>query len=155
MSFSDLVLEFHKKQSYAIDADLKSSSDSNFDGPLMTVGLALRNLTDSVKEPGKLASGRLNDHRLYRLWLMLEELSEGAIAMAKSDPVEFADFLADMLYIVIGTAITYGIPIEDVFKEVHRSNMTKGHASKDHPNYKGIGYSKPDIASILERKDQL
>lgn len=33
--------------------------------------------------------------------------------------------LADLLYVVYGTADVYGIPIDDVFREVHESNMSK------------------------------
>lgn len=33
--------------------------------------------------------------------------------------------LADLLYVVYGTAEELGIPLEEVFKEVHQSNMSK------------------------------
>lgn len=33
--------------------------------------------------------------------------------------------LADLMYVTIGTAVTFGLPLEEVFREVHRSNMTK------------------------------
>jgi len=33
--------------------------------------------------------------------------------------------LADLLYVVYGTAVTFGLPLEEVFEEVHRSNMSK------------------------------
>lgn len=33
--------------------------------------------------------------------------------------------LADMLYVIYGTAVSFGLPLEEGFKEVHRSNMSK------------------------------
>ncbi len=39
--------------------------------------------------------------------------------------VELADALADSLYVIFGTCISMGTPIDRVFTEVHRSNMTK------------------------------
>ncbi len=33
--------------------------------------------------------------------------------------------LADILYVVWGTAISFGLPLEEVFKRVHESNMSK------------------------------
>ena len=33
--------------------------------------------------------------------------------------------LADLVYVTIGTAVTFGLPLEEVFAEVHRSNMSK------------------------------
>lgn len=38
---------------------------------------------------------------------------------------ELAKELADLLYVVYGTAEEFGIPLEKVFKEVHHSNMSK------------------------------
>ncbi len=45
--------------------------------------------------------------------------------LKNNDIVEIADALTDMLYIIHGTAISYGIPIDECFAEVHRSNMSK------------------------------
>jgi len=41
--------------------------------------------------------------------------------------VEIADALTDLLYVLLGTFISHGLQdaAEDLFAEVHRSNMTK------------------------------
>jgi predicted HAD superfamily Cof-like phosphohydrolase len=60
-----------------------------------------------------------------RIKLIEEEWRETKKAMEDQDIVEIADGLADLLYVVFGTAVAYGIPIDEVFREVHRSNMSK------------------------------
>lgn len=41
------------------------------------------------------------------------------------DITKVAKELADLLYVTYGFAATLGIPIDKVFEEVHKSNMTK------------------------------
>ena len=86
-----------------------------------------------------------------RLRLIDEELNELRGAIVERDLVEIADALADTLYVVFGTASAYGIPIADVFLEVHRSNLTKPllYYQPGGKVQKG-NYSKPDVAGIIE-----
>lgn len=65
------------------------------------------------------------DPRNLRARLMLEELGETLIALRDGNRVELADGLADLVYVTVGTAITFGIPFNEVWREVHRSNMAK------------------------------
>lgn len=60
-----------------------------------------------------------------RCRLIAEEGEELFEAMYRNDILGVADGLADLLYVVFGCALAYGIPIGEVFDEVHRSNMTK------------------------------
>lgn len=46
-------------------------------------------------------------------------------AMDTTDLEEIAKELCDLIYVVIGTALAYGIDLDRAFCEVHRSNMTK------------------------------
>jgi len=53
-------------------------------------------------------------------------------------------------------AAAWGFPLEDLYREVHASNMTKapnpdGGVSKYGPSGKGPGYRPPDIAGVLRR----
>ena len=87
--------------------------------------------------------------------LMREELDEVCAAINRDDLVEVADGLADLLYVVYGTALTFGIDLDAVVREVHRSNMTKL-GSDGHPIYrsdgkvmKGPGFELPRIAEVL------
>ena len=60
-----------------------------------------------------------------RINLINEEAKEFEEASREGDIVGVADALADLLYVVYGAAVTYGIDMDPVFREVHRSNMTK------------------------------
>jgi len=91
----------------------------------------------------------------FRTTLIDEEFHELLNAVDKEDIVETADALADLVYVIYGTAITFGINLDVVFEEVHRSNMTKERSgdysdpNKPHKVIKGLNYSPPDIAKIL------
>lgn len=93
---------------------------------------------------------------LLRLRLMLEELGELSCAMHENNLLEVADGLADLLYVVYGTAVTYGIDLEPIINEVHASNMTKQAVVIElgekygTQNPKGPGYQKPNIQARLE-----
>lgn len=67
------------------------------------------------------------------------------------DIVAAADALADSRYVGDGTAVEWGIPLEECVAEVHRSNMTKdvGEKRGDGKIRKGESYSPPDLASVL------
>jgi predicted HAD superfamily Cof-like phosphohydrolase len=99
--------------------------------------------------------GKRNELRFN---LMKEENEEYLEAANNNDLVEVADALGDMLYILCGTIIEHGMQekIEEVFKEIQRSNMSKlGEDGKpiyreDGKVLKGPNYFKPNIAAILE-----
>ncbi len=66
--------------------------------------------------------------RIFRIRLIDEELGELANALYEDggNLVEAADAIADLLYVVLGTATALGIHnIAEIFEEVHQSNMTK------------------------------
>ena len=67
------------------------------------------------------------------------------------DKAKVAKELADLLYVVYGTAATFGIDIDRVFDEVHKSNMSKlGEDGKpvyreDGKVLKGPNYTPPNL----------
>jgi predicted HAD superfamily Cof-like phosphohydrolase len=89
--------------------------------------------------------------RALRERLIHEEFEELKEAMAKDDLVGIAKEMADLLYVVYGTAVSYGIDMEPVFREVHRSNMTKvgGYKREDGKWVKPATYSPATIEPIL------
>ena len=89
--------------------------------------------------------------RILRSNLIAEELAELNAALMASDIVEVADALGDLLYVVYGAAVSFGIDLEPVFDEIHRSNLTKdggGHRG-DGKVVKGPDYEAPRLKEIL------
>jgi predicted HAD superfamily Cof-like phosphohydrolase len=91
-----------------------------------------------------------------RIALLEEEVGEFIDAVADSDLVGIADALGDIVCVVYGTAVTYGIDLDRVVSEVHRSNMSKLDASgqplirEDGKVIKSDQYFRPDIAGVLK-----
>ncbi len=89
--------------------------------------------------------------------LITEELWEYYEACKAGDIVAIADALADLAYVVIGTAVTHGLTrFDEIFSEVHRANMRKlGPDGKpiyrpDGKVMKGDNYSPPDLAALVK-----
>lgn len=61
----------------------------------------------------------------FRVGLIEEELKELKVALAAKDMVEVADALADLMYVTIGTAVEMGIPLQDVWEAVQKTNIEK------------------------------
>jgi predicted HAD superfamily Cof-like phosphohydrolase len=91
------------------------------------------------------------DTRALRVRLIQEEFDELKDALAQGDVTATAKELADLLYVVYGTAVSCGIDMEPVFREVHRSNMSKvgGHKRADGKWVKPPHYSPAVIQPIL------
>lgn len=66
-----------------------------------------------------------------------------------------ADALADLIYVLVGTALELGIPLDRVWAEVHASNMTKSadHTRADGKILKGPNYRPPDIHKAIWGSD--
>lgn len=95
--------------------------------------------------------------RALRMKLLAEEMYEYTVAENGNDLVEIADALADIIYIACGTAVSYGIPLDKVFDEVHRSNMAKLVDGKpiyraDGKVMKPEGWQPPNIEQFLDLK---
>ena len=108
---------------------------------------------DAPKEPTLI----LPKESELRFNLMKEENEEYIEACDLNDIVEIADALGDQLYILCGTILKHGMQykIEQVFNEIHRSNMSKLDLNgqpifrSDGKILKGKDYFKPDFTKIL------
>jgi predicted HAD superfamily Cof-like phosphohydrolase len=93
-----------------------------------------------------------------RIDLITEETQELAQALSDNDVVEVADALADLLYVVYGAAHTFGIDIQPIFDEVHRSNMAKVGADgkvirrSDGKILKPEGWTPPNVKGEIEKQ---
>lgn len=97
-----------------------------------------------------------DDIQRLRLDLIEEELDELHYAIDNKDMVEIADALGDLLYVVYGAGHAFGIDLDECFKEIHASNMSKlgpdGKPIKreDGKVLKPDTYFPPDLKNILE-----
>lgn len=132
---SDLVLEFHLKYGHYRHIGKGFPDDDVIDFRRRLIKEEAREFADECY----LIKGarRINPEKLA-----LNEIYHKA-ALAKE--------LADLEYVIHGAAITFDIPLDKVFREVHSSNMTKS-TKKDRygKTVKGDDYRAPDIVSILK-----
>ncbi len=143
-----MVADFHEKFGFPI---AKNLCDENADTFPRGFGVGLLYMAEGLI-PLATKYGDRHDERMRRAQLMCEELAETLIALDNRDPFELADALTDLLYVVLGTAITYGIPVDKCFEEVQRSNMSKTRLPGD-PRMKtkdpALGYFAPDLKRVL------
>ena len=90
-----------------------------------------------------------------RLDLIEEELDELQYGIDNQDMVEVADTLTDLLYVVYGAGHAFGIDLDDCFKEVHKSNLSKLGPDfrpikrEDGKVLKPDTYFPPDLKTVL------
>ena len=90
--------------------------------------------------------------------LAIEELQEYKNACQQGNLIEVADALGDQLYVLIGTILRHGMQdiIEEVFNEIHSSNMSKLDEDgkpvirEDGKILKGKNYFKPNLKKIFD-----
>ncbi len=69
---------------------------------------------------------KLSDTELkLRIDLIAEEFDELQAALVAEDIVEVADAIGDLLYVIYGAAATFGMDAQQIFSEIHSSNMSK------------------------------
>lgn len=86
-----------------------------------------------------------------RMRLMQEELDELHTAMLYRNLPEIADAIGDLLYVVLGTAVSHGIEMTPIFESIHRANMAKvgGGKRPDGKMLKPAGWVAPDHREAL------
>ncbi len=93
--------------------------------------------------------------------LIKEEFLELHTSFQNFDVVEVADACADLIWVIEGLAHTMGIPIQQVWNEVARSNHSKVSESgkvlkrSDGKILKPDTYSPPDIKTVLENSKNI
>ena len=86
---------------------------------------------------------------------LAEEMGELFRATNQGDLPGVADALADLVYVALGAALELGVPFDEVFDEVHRSNMRKERRDGGGGHKLGIGkpegWRPPDVRGVLAR----
>lgn len=134
-----MVRQFHKKFGHY------SPTQPSLDIPMEVKFLRYRLIKEEI------------DETFVAMGFFFNEEGELSFDAEKQNLQEIADGIADSIYVLIGTAISYGIPIDRIFREVHRSNMTKTAIKVENPGEKygtktpkGPNFLPPDIKGILE-----
>ncbi len=121
---------------------------SNFE----SVKKFMKTFGQEVKEKAEFPSDKITS---LRFELIKEELEEFKFAIEKKDIKEVADALTDILYVTYGAGHAFGINLDECFKEVQNSNMSKlGEDGKPIYNekgkvMKGPNYFKPDLKKFV------
>ena len=79
--------------------------------------------------------------------LISEEAKEVTTAMKEGSLDKIARELVDLVYVTIGTAISYGINLAPIWDVIHESNMAKDPALKNEDGkvHKPKGWGEPDV----------
>ena|SRR5438034_4513056 len=91
-----------------------------------------------------------------RIALLQEEEQELEKAIHSDNLVGICDALGDLLYVIYGTCVSFGIDIEPFFAEIHRANMSKGDptviVAPDGKIIRAKNYSPPNLFPILKQQ---
>jgi predicted HAD superfamily Cof-like phosphohydrolase len=89
-----------------------------------------------------------------RAELIREEARETVDAIEAGDLVGAIDGMCDLLCVVYGTALEFGIDLAPFWDEVHRTNMAKagGPVRADGKILKPAGWVRPDLDRILREQ---
>lgn len=144
-----LVREFHRKHDFAVNESMKTQ-------PSPTMHATVRVMSDESDAQLELFKSTGNMVNL-RAHLILEEVAETLAALDLCDDQMLLDGLADSVYVLAGTAVAFGLPLDEALLEVHRSNMTKASArereaapeSDPRLRNKGPNYVPPRIGGVL------
>ena len=144
----NLVREFHCKIGETVtDSPMLLQHDAKVDGD---VARSLRQIVELFNRSD------ISRTQLTRRTLMAsEELAVWIEAHIAGNIVEAADAIGDRLYVLLGDALSTGLPVERVFEEVHCSNMTK--VCSDNVTGKGKklqGYLRPNLEAIVDKRSE-
>lgn len=136
------VKAFHEKHDFPVGEELRP--------PIDELKTELLGYADAVETLGKRLRAQ-SSTREVRCGLVLEEAGEMVRGLANGDPVETLDALSDLIYVVVGTAVSYGLPLNAGFQEIHRSNMTKAKRLPDDRTLKQKGktYEPPNLGKLF------
>jgi len=146
------IQELHEKHGVAAPRRIQSLAHHQMaTAHIRASAKSLNEQSISMLQPGLADLRDRNDSRRFRAHLLLEEAAEFLSAIAERDEVKTADALGDLLVVILGTALVFDIPIEEVFNEIHKSNMTRSVASRlDRPMMKGPDFRRPDLQEVLK-----
>lgn len=85
-----------------------------------------------------------------RLAIFQEEVKELREALVSGDRKAALKELCDVLYITIGFGVCYGLPVDEGFRRVHASNMSKSPTPiRDGKAIKGPDYQSAKLDDLV------
>lgn len=90
--------------------------------------------------------------KALRVRLVREEVEELIEAIEEGDVVKIAHEAVDVLYVVVGLLVTYGVSIGPVWRLVHRANMRKEPDPDGGKIRKPEGWEPADVRSEIRRQ---
>lgn len=128
---------------------------------MSTVGFDVETFMSAMGQAPNAELSAEEEKRLaeFRLSLIDEEYGELVEALQWGDLRFIAKEAADLVYVVVGTCVAFGIPFDEVFDAVHRSNMSKldddgkPYLREDGKVMKGPNYRapEPEIEKLVSR----
>lgn len=109
-------------------------------------------LAEFHAHPNSILDDRTNGIPLRRV-LLAEEYAELVEAMEEGDLAHIAREMGDVLYVLYGTALVYGIDLDAAFEEIHRAAMDKMEAGlrrEDGKIIKPPGFVPPDMTEAIQ-----
>lgn len=134
MTYEEMLKEFHQKYDHFIYF--------GYETPREVKSLRIKLIEEEV-----------NKELLPLLYLYqnTDQAKDWSTEAEKGLLTQIADGIADSIYVLVGTAVAFGIPIDLVFEEVHRSNMTKSIQKNEYgKTVKGLDWEPPKIREIIE-----
>lgn len=159
---AEMVTEFTRKNGFYENMRLSNEDDDAYIDIILETASRMNAVwADNLLKAFARASGQRKPRviRALRMHLVLEETSELIEAVLSRDEEKVLDACCDLQYVTVGTSVTWGLPHDVAFVEVHRSNMTKT-SRKDLKDddlrlrSKGEGYQPPDIARVIRESRQ-
>ena len=114
-------------------------------------GLPVRTSAGLVFDPGEVEQMRA---------LLAEEVGELYSAIDRGDLLKIVDGLADVVYVIYGMSLQYGVDLDRAIAAVHHSNMTKedsvGPWATGTPRKvaRGDDYMPPDLGIAMDGNER-
>lgn len=146
MKYSPLKSVDKMHKSFGVPAQ---ATMSNFDARMLRANLILEESFEAIDALGFKPVYNFHKNEYYLAEIPFDEWTH------PQPREELAKELADVLVVTYGTAATFGIPLQEVFNEVMRSNMSKlGDDGKpvfrdDGKFLKGPNYVKADVHGAM------
>jgi predicted HAD superfamily Cof-like phosphohydrolase len=140
--WQSMVHEFHEATNSAIGTDPELRENE------LRAKLIMEEAVETVAAMGFLAIAAISDGSTLAPITVFEK------HYTEPNLIETIDGLCDLIYVVVGTAVTAGIDLGPHFTEVHRANMMKlqGPKRADGKQLKPEGWQPPDHEAVLIRQ---